>query len=128
MNYKLGLAFLLALLTTAVHIFVGTPEIFQPLMTSNMSLDIRLMLFTCWHAVSLLLGISAVFYYLAIKTTYISNLTINLISGIWVAFGLIFLMATALYGNADVFWLLPQWTILIPVGLFGLWGKVKDYA
>ena len=59
MNRSLLVAGVLAVFTAAVHVFVGTSEIAQPLLRSALAPEVSFLLYACWHLVSCALVLSA---------------------------------------------------------------------
>lgn len=59
MNISLGIAAAIALVTCAIHTFVGTPEVVRPLMTSSLPPVVRATHLYTWHMVTLLLDAMA---------------------------------------------------------------------
>ncbi|WLQ16582.1 hypothetical protein O5O45_11685 [Hahella aquimaris] len=131
MNRTLFVAALLAAFTAAIHIFIGTPEIQDPLLQSGLPKEISLLLYACWHLVSITLALSAVAFFIASRAMT-SNASLLLlpkfISYLWLGFGLIFIAVALLFSGSDMLMSLPQWTLLLPVGALGLWGCSKPSA
>ncbi|RDH44776.1 hypothetical protein B9G39_15790 [Zooshikella ganghwensis] len=44
----------------------------------------------------------------------------------WLSFGLVFITVALLFSGSYMLLTLPQWTLVIPVGLLGLWGCSKQ--
>ncbi|MGI0119619.1 hypothetical protein [Zooshikella sp. RANM57] len=128
MNRTLLITAILAAFTAAVHIFVGTPEIQEPLLQSNLPKNISLLLYSCWHLVSITLVVSAAAFYISArgKLTGSSLPMVKLTSCMWLCFGLVFIVVALLFSGPSMLITLPQWTLVIPVGLLGLWGCSKQ--
>ncbi|MEJ2794347.1 hypothetical protein WAE56_13105 [Iodobacter sp. LRB] len=126
MNRPLLLATLLAIFTAALHAFGGTLQIEGPLLHSNMPQEVSLMLFACWHFVTVALTLTAIALGLAARKPNTKSMaTVTLISCLWLSFGTIFILIDVLYAGPHMLLQLPQWILLLPVGLLGLWGVSK---
>lgn len=124
MNRLLLSTSLLAAFTAVIHIFVGTPEIEGPLLQSALPQEVSLLLYACWHLVSVTLTLSAVAFFISARTidTSPQHMT-KLLSYMWLCFGLVFIAVALLYSDVSMLIKLPQWTLLLPVGALGLWGS-----
>lgn len=123
MNRPLLAATLLAGFTAALHTFGGTLEIEARLMQSNINPRISLMLLACWHFVTAALTISAIALGLAYRRpTTASMATVTLVSYLWLSFGVVFVVIDLCYAGAAMLLQLPQWVLLLPVGVLGLWS------
>lgn len=125
MNHKIFVTALLTGLTAAVHIFIGTPEIEKPLMQSLLSEEIRLLLFACWHLVSITLTFSAIAFFVAARDgcDIRYQCMVKLLSLHWLSFGILFIVIALCYSGAPMLLTLPQWTLLLPIGALGFWGS-----
>ncbi len=125
MNRRLLIAGLLALFTAAVHIFIGTPEVHRPLLESHLSPDLKLMLYACWHLVSVMLAVSGVFLLRACAAPrkYHARELVIMLGLSWVAFGLVFVAFGLIYPGMLL--RLPQWILLLPVGVLCLWEAMS---
>ncbi len=125
MNRTLFFTALLAAFTSAVHIFIGTPEIQVPLMQSELPQEISLLLYACWHLVSITLAFSSIVLFISARggASQSSIYTARLISYLWMCFGMIFILVAILFSGINMLLALPQWILLLPVGLLGLFGS-----
>lgn len=92
MHKKTFIAGLLAVVTAIVHLVLGTPEVHAPLLRSSLPLDLRLLLYACWHLVSVALAVSAFFLVragLSARRATAAPL-IAMIGVCWSGFGLVF--------------------------------------
>jgi hypothetical protein len=113
-----------AAFTAALHTFAGTPEIQEPLLNSAIPQSISLLLYACWHLVTATLILSAGFLVWSSLNKSKSNtgpLAI-FISLMWISFGLVFVMVSLVFSGPSALLMLPQWVLLIPVGILGLIG------
>ena len=125
MNRKLFVTALLAVLTSAVHIFIGTPEIKAPLLESSMSQELSLLLYVCWHLVSVTLVFSAIVFFVAARAEFQIKYqyTAKLVSLLWLSFGCVFIVIALWYSDTSMLLKLPQWVLFLPIGAIGLWGS-----
>lgn len=123
MNRPLLAATLLAALTASLHTFGGTPEIEVPLLQSGMSTDVSLLLLACWHLVTAALTVSAIALGLALRSPNQQAMEqVKIVSYLWLSFGGVFIVVDLVYGGYPMLLRLPQWVLLLPVGVLGLWG------
>jgi len=126
MNKPLIAASLLAALTTIVHIFVGGADIAGPLLASTLAAEPRLTLYAVWHMVSVALALSAVALFIGSlpRHAQAARYLVLFVSALWCAFGAVVLTVAA--AQAEVIWFLklPQWVLLLPVGMLGFWGSL----
>jgi hypothetical protein len=110
---------ILATFTALVHIFVGTPEIQQPLLSSALPAPISLLLLACWHLVSVALLVSgAALLWCALQANRgRAGILPIVISLMWLLFGLVFVVVAVSFQGSAGLAVLPQWVLLLPVGL-----------
>ncbi|GGY80437.1 hypothetical protein GCM10011613_26830 [Cellvibrio zantedeschiae] len=127
MNKILATAAGLAAFTAALHTFGGTPEIEAPLLQAPLPQEISLLLYTCWHLVTAALTLSAIGLFISAKPkhTVQSHYMALFISFMWIAFGLVFIVVDITYSGLPMLLKLPQWILLIPIGVLGLWGCAR---
>lgn len=111
-----------AAFTAAVHLFIGTPEIHSPLLDSSIPREIALLLYACWHLVSVALASSAAVLFAA---AYAVNqdrwvVAVRHVGAMWLLFGLTFVAVALAFGGLPMLARLPQWVLLVPVGLLAL--------
>ncbi|OQX16317.1 MAG: hypothetical protein BWK76_11785 [Desulfobulbaceae bacterium A2] len=127
MNKILLLAALLAAGTAAIHIVAGGADIATPLLASSLATEPKLTLYAAWHMVSLILVVSALALALGSLPGQVRacRAMVLFISVLWCSFGVLFLGIAMLHPESGGLFSLPQWTLLLPVGLLGLWGRMK---
>lgn len=125
MNRNLFVTALLAALTASVHIFIGTPEIEVPLLRSSLPQELSLLLYVCWHLVSVTLVFSAIVFFVAARSEFQIKYqyTAKLVSLLWISFGCVFIVIALWYSDASMLLKLPQWVLFLPIGAIGLWGS-----
>lgn len=124
MNKPLLIAALLAAFTAAIHLFAGGANVAAPLLASSLAEEPRLTLYAVWHLVSVTLVLSAVALYVGSlhRHAAASRYLVLFISALWLCFGVVFLIVALTQPGEGLFFKLPQWVLLLPVGLLGLWG------
>ncbi|MEC5162382.1 MULTISPECIES: hypothetical protein [unclassified Janthinobacterium] len=126
MNRTLFVTALLAALTAALHTFVGTAEIETPLMQSSLPREVALLLYAGWHLVSVALTLSAVSFFAAARSKNASlRSMVTMVSSMWLGFGAVFIVVDLAYAGPAMLLALPQWVLLLPVGVLGLWGNAR---
>lgn len=124
MNIKLLLAGLLALVTTLIHVIAGGADVASVLLATPMDEEAKLVLYALWHMVSVTLGFSALIF---IRSSYACTkellVTVRCIAFLWCSFGGIFLAVIAMQTSSGWWFKLPQWILLLSVGLLGFWGS-----
>lgn len=119
MNKRLLWASVLAAFVTVVHIVAGRSDVVSPLWASELAEDPRLTLYAVWHMVSALLGISAVVLARAALPRHQVRLApaVRLVRAPWLASGIVFLSIAVTQPGEGLFLRLPQWILLLPVGV-----------
>lgn len=128
MNRLLIFAALLAILTAVVHIFAGGADTVVPLLTSALTVEAKLTLYAVWHMASSVLVLSAVALFVGSlpRHRYAARYLVLFVSIMWFVFGIIFLSIAASQPETAWFIKLPQWILLLPVGILGLWGVFRS--
>lgn len=116
----------LAAFTAAVHLLGGTPQT-RPMLDSALDADLRLLLYACWHGISVVLAFSAVALFVAARSGADERhrSMAVFVSAVWVAFGLVFIGVALIMSGPAMLLNLPQWTLLLPVGVLGLYGSYQ---
>lgn len=124
MNRPLIVAAFLAAFTAAVHFFAGGPDIAVPLLASSLADEPRLTLYAVWHMATVALALSALALFVAAlpRHAVAARYMVLFISTLWFAFGTVFLVVIAIQPEGGWLFKLPQWILLLPVGVFGLRG------
>lgn len=112
------LAGVLALFTCAVHAVVGGIDTLNPLMATNLPLEVRATTMTVWHATTVLLLMSGLAFFWAFAHHERAR-------PLGIFLGLYHLIFAALFAFLSYQWFenlvaLPQWTLLAPIALFAL--------
>ena len=124
MNRLLFSASILAAFTACLHFFVGTTEIAAPLLNSSLAPEVSYLLYACWHLVSCSLFFSAVALFMSALHRYrqAARLLALFVSWLWLAFGAVFVVVGLVGAHGTLLFKLPQWVLLLPVGVLGLMG------
>ena len=123
MNVCIFASGLVCLFTALVHILAGQADPIKPFLKSNLPDVPKATLLACWHMVSAILVISGlVLSYIGwyddkalYSTTVGFGITFIVFSGVFIAVGWYFFKSKS-------FIKLPQWTLLLPIGLLALIG------
>jgi len=127
MNRTLAVASLIALFTAGVHFFKGGVAIVDPLLASTLASGPKLVLYAVWHMASaaLLLSALALFVGCLPRRAEATRTLVRFVSLLWCAFGLVFLAIIVTAPGDGWLLKLPQWALLLPVGLLGFWGAAR---
>lgn len=125
MNRTLVLASLIAMVTAGIHVFMGGASVVEPLLASTLADRPKLILYAVWHMASLALALSALALFVASLPRQADAMRslVRFVSLLWCSFGLAFLAVAATAPGAGWSLQLPQWALLLPVGLLGWWGS-----
>jgi hypothetical protein len=114
---------LLCFVTALVHTVAGHFDPVVPFLRTELEATAKATLYVCWHMVTVTLYVSA----LALlglglsPTTSGATLLATFISGLYVLYSILFLAIGARRFNWRLF-RLPQWTLLLPVGVLAAIG------
>ena len=126
MNIPVLIAATLSALTLGVHAFLGGPEIYDPVLASDLANILITVFAVAWHiATTVMIINSAVLLYAAFKPEQRTTI-VALVSAQYLAWAGLFIF----YGltRLDSLWPMPQWIafFLIPaLALAGLWQSGK---
>lgn len=123
MNYNLYLlvAGCIALFTACLHLIGGHFHPVRPFLNTSMSKTVKCIFYACWHMVTVSLFASAC-WYLFSAFNPVSPVSVYILSAQFILFGILFLVVGSYLKLARFYLRLPQWILLIPVGLFGFIG------
>lgn len=115
----------LGILTSFVHIFAGQIDPIRPFLKSELADKPKATLLGCWHMVSAILVICG------FALTYIGWFNLgafqNLVIGIsisFIIFSMVFIAVGWYFFRSQALIKLPQWALLLPIGVLGLVGVV----
>lgn len=126
MNWLILTSALIAAGTTLIHAFLGGRDVAAPLLRSEVSEEIRLTMYACWHMVTAALGLTAVALLLLGTATIQSSVLALFLGILWVLFALVFLFVTLVVARPRGLFRFPQWTLLLSVGVFALLGSLHQ--
>ncbi|MEN9579956.1 MAG: hypothetical protein RJA70_2965 [Pseudomonadota bacterium] len=115
---------LLAAFTAALHTLGGTLEIQEPLLGSTIPQPVSLLLYACWHLVTVTLILSAVALIWSARpnSRILAGALPRFVSLLWLLFGVVFIAVALVFAEPSTLLVLPQWVLLTPVGILGLLG------
>ena len=136
---------ILAAGTAALHTGLGTIEIQRPLLDSALPTSVSWLLFACWHLVSVMLTLSAAGLFWSWQQVraarggepaaardpgraFAAQPLVRFIALAWVLFGSVFIAVALSLGPVATLWLLPQWILLIPIGMLAWLGAPTPRA
>lgn len=120
MNYWFFSAGILSTLTAAIHIFAGQVDPVRPFLKSDLADTPKATLLACWHMVSAFLIISAgVFIYAGWINSQELRLAVLGVSIIYSVFASVFIAVGWYFFQRFTFYKLPQWVLLLPIGILG---------
>lgn len=114
---------LLGIFTALVHIIAGQLDPVRPFLKSELADIPKATLLACWHMVSVTLIASATLLsfigWKALEAHYISVVSIGTL---YVLFALVFLAVGWYFFGTKALAKLPQWILLLPIGLMSIYG------
>ncbi|MDP2489177.1 hypothetical protein Q8W38_07515 [Vibrio splendidus] len=125
MNIWIFSSGLLALFTTLVHVFAGQIDPVRPFLKSKLDDIPKATLLACWHLVSVTLFISSLMLlyvgWYGIDSLYF---LIQLLGFLYILYASVFVAVGLYFFGAKVFVKLPQWILLLPIGLLANYGAM----
>ncbi|GAK84140.1 hypothetical protein JCM19238_1706 [Vibrio ponticus] len=113
----------LGIFTTLVHVFAGQVDPVRPFLKSTLAEVPKATLLACWHLVSVtLISCSLVILYIAWFDLSLQYLLVQFIGWLYVLFALVFVGVGWYFFAYKVFFKLPQWILLLPIGGLALYG------
>jgi hypothetical protein len=126
MNKPLFAAACLSVFTFGVHVFLGGPEIHEPLLASDASELVRAVGSVVWHAVSALLLLNSLALFYASRNPSMAKPLVLLIVFQYLSFVALFTGYGLLrFGSVTV---MPQWTGFLVMSALALWGIGSGYG
>lgn len=121
-NVYLLAAGMLASITFLIHTFYGGEEIAKPLLKSKLDQDVKMTVYATWHMATVTLLASAGVLLCAGAGYSIPYELLLFVSVGWILFGLVFLWINLCKVQPRTLFGLPQWVMLLPVGILGILG------
>jgi len=127
MNYWWLVSGGLGLITAFIHLIGGQIGVIKPFLLCDLAAMPKAVLHACWHMVTVILFASAIaLLYSGVNPTGTgSNVLTLFIGSQFVAYAIVFLVF-ALAGNwSRKLIRLPQWTLLLPIGVLSIVGSLS---
>ena len=125
MNIWILSAGLLGVFTALVHVFAGQVDPIRPFLKSELEDIPKATLLACWHLVSVTLLMSSLMLtYAGWYSLYSLYLPIQFVGILYILFALVFLVVGWYFFGSKVFVKLPQWILLVPIGLLASYGVI----
>ena len=125
MNWLILASAFIAGATTLIHALVGGREVAAPLLRSQVSEEVRLTMYACWHMVTAALGLTSIALLLVGLELIKENSLAQFLGILWLLFAFVFLFVTMVLANPRGWFRFPQWTLLLPVGVLALLGSLQ---
>ena len=120
-NYYWIIAGILNLFTAFLHLIGGQMDLINPLLNSSLTDDVKTQLLGVWHMVSIVLfGTSILLLLIGFKRKRYPELIV-FTAYLYILLSIPFIIISLIYGM-----LVPQWILLLPIGILILIGIKKD--
>lgn len=118
---------ILAVLSFLVHTIMGTSEIQGPLLDSNLSEILKVILYVCWHIVSItLFAFTWILFKLRnVELSDSTRMVLRTLGVCWIAFGLLFPTVAFWIDGIHFILRFPQVLLLTPTGILCYLGSKK---
>lgn len=126
MSKPLFVASILSLLTCAVHVFLGGPEIHDALMASDAPDYARAVGSVVWHATSAILFINSLALIYGARNRTAARPLVWLVLAHYLAFAGLFLACGVVYFGSVL--IMMQWVAFLAISLLALWGIARTGA
>ncbi|OHU85028.1 MULTISPECIES: hypothetical protein [Pseudoalteromonas] len=121
MNTLIFIAGVIGLITFCIHVFAGQIDPVRPFLNSNLADIPKATLLACWHMVSLTLLLGSLsLSYIGWHNLSTYNTVVMAMSISYMLFATVFIVVGWYFFSAKVFVKLPQWVLLLPIGLLSL--------
>ncbi|MCP9944026.1 hypothetical protein LUX12_03255 [Streptomyces somaliensis] len=124
MNGWLFAAGLLAAATAVVHVVAGGRSVVRPLLGSSLPAEPRRTLHAVWHLVTADLSLSSVVLLALAWASEPSTPLVLFIAAQYAAYAVVFLVVALTADWPRPLLRLPQWMLLLPVGVLAFLGTV----
>ena len=126
MNVWIFSAGLLGLFTSLVHIFAGQVDPVRPFLKSDLTDTAKATLLACWHMISVLLVFaSSVLTYAGWSNSIDLLPSAIAVSIAFSVFSMIFIAVGGSFFGFNSLIKLPQWLLLLTIGVLGLTGAIE---
>lgn len=117
----------LAAFTAILHTVFGTAEVHSPLLASALLTEVKLLLYACWHIVTVFLIGSSIILFMAVcrgrSLPWI--VAARFVGAVWIASGLVFVGVALAFATPAMLLTLGQWILLVPIGCLALFGRYE---
>jgi hypothetical protein len=118
---------LLGVFTALIHVFAGQLDPVRPFLKSDLEDIPKATFLACWHLVSVtLLSSSLMLTYVGWYGLYEFYLSTLLMGILYVFFALVFIVVGWYFFGSKVFVKLPQWILLLSIGLLANYGAITE--
>lgn len=125
MNVWILSAGTLGFFTALVHIFAGQVDPVRPFLKSNLTDIPKATFLACWHMISVMLVFcSCILTYAGSLNLVNLKASIIIISISFILFAMVFIAVGWYFFGVRAFFKLPQWILLLPIGVLGLIGAI----
>lgn len=119
MRWLFLVAGVLCAATGVLHAVMGGIDTLNPVMASDASMEVRVTIMAVWHTITVLFVLSMVCFFWAFGADHSKVRPVGILLGtFYVLFAAIFAALSFLWFEDPM--VLPQWTLLAPIGLFAL--------
>ena len=110
---------ILAIFTALVHVGLGTPSVQPLLLGPALSLPVGLLLLVCWYMAGVALAVSGIAILWSARQAERARTRplLTVVASMWLLFGLVFVVVGLSFQGVRGLLLLPQWVLLVPVGM-----------
>lgn len=117
----------LAAFTWILHTVSGTAEVHTQLLGSALLPEVRLLLYACWHTVTVFLAGSSIILFTAVHRGRSLPWTVaaRFVGAVWIASGFVFVAVALAFAKPAMLLILGQWILLIPIGCLALFGRYE---
>lgn len=123
MRWLFLLAGILCLATGVFHAVMGGIDTLNPIMASNIDMEVRVSIMAIWHAITALFVLSVIAFFWAFGVGCAKAGPVGFLLGsFYLVFAGLFAVLSFLWFEDPM--VLPQWTLLAPIGLFALTASI----
>lgn len=126
MSLSLLLASAVAFVVLLAHVFSGGRECVDAMYASSFDSYPRETVYACWHIVSLHLALGVIVLLLAglLPSSAAAWTLARAVGVLYVLYALVFLQVARSSGLPGGLRALPQWAVLLPLGLYVCWATL----
>jgi len=106
--------------TAFLHLIGGQLDLVNPLLQSSLSLEIKTQWLGVWHMATIILFASTIILFISAYQQKFTTELIKFIGYLYILLSIPFMITNLIYGI-----LVPQWILLLPIGILTLIGIKK---